>query len=216
LLATASETDLGFDTNIKKIGETDFDLQFTIGEKVYHTSELLYDIGADAPTGRGSRAFEVVDQETEKVRVIKDCWVEDRPGKQMEHVILAEIERDVGNKDFGKYFIDVAGHRRTNTSGGFGRVCEILQTRTFKPADRYEPHILIPATDVPKPTYTAAASVADQDHYLRPSPTKPPPERPPHPRFRYQVVYDEKGIPLFEETSFVEVFGHIGRATYGM
>ena len=92
ILTTSSKADLGFDTNIERAGETDFDLQFTIDRRKYRTSKLLYDIGADTPTGRGTWVFEVVDKETKEVRVIKDCWVEDRPGKQMEHEIIARIK----------------------------------------------------------------------------------------------------------------------------
>ena len=110
ILATSSEQDLGFDTNIKRIGESDFDLEFTIQEKVYHTSTLLYDIGADASTGRGTRAFEVIDQETKEVRVIKDSWIEDRSREQMEHETLAAIERDIGAAKFHEYFVDICGY----------------------------------------------------------------------------------------------------------
>ena len=89
ILATSSKADLGFDSNIESAGETDFDLQFTIDGRDYRTSKLLYDIEANTPTGRGTWVFEVVGKETKEVRVIKDCWVEDRPGKQMEHEIIA-------------------------------------------------------------------------------------------------------------------------------
>jgi len=215
LLATSSATDLGFDMNIKSVGETDFDLQFTIEGREYRTSRLLYDIGADAPTGRGSRAFEVVDQETKEIRVIKDCWIEDRPGKPMEHDVITGIKSNMGDKTFHEHFIDICGHRKTGMSGGFDRVCKILENRSFKPGDQFEPSILVPVTDIPKPTYDPAASVADQDHRLQSAPTKLAPEHPPHPRFRYQVVYNTKGVSLFEVTSFGDVFWHLGRATSG-
>ena len=214
LLATSSEADLGFDTNIKRTGETDFDLEFTIEEREYRASKLLYDIGADAPTGRGSRVFEVTDQGTKEVRAIKDCWIEDRPDKQMEHDIVAEIKRDVGAEEFGKYFVDVCGHRKTEMPGGFKSICDILENRNFILADEFKPLALI-ATDTPKPSYTASASVADQEHRLQQTPAKQALEHPPHPRFRYQVVYAEVGMSLFEEESFGKVFRHISRAAYG-
>lgn len=50
ILITSSETNLGFDKSIKQIGETDFDLKFTIQCMVYHISKLLYDLGAGAAT----------------------------------------------------------------------------------------------------------------------------------------------------------------------
>ena len=214
LLATSSEADLGFDTNIKRAGGTDFDLEFTIEEREYRASKLLYDIGANALTGRGSRVFEVTDQGTKKARAIKDCWIEDRPDKQMEHVIVAEIERDMGAEKFDEFFIGIHGHRKTEMSGGFKSICDILKNKTFIPADEFKPLALIP-TDTPKPSYTASASVADQEHHLQQTPAKWASEHPPHPRFRYQVVYGEVGMTLFEEDSFGKVFHHISRAAYG-
>ena len=68
MLTTSDETNLGFDKNIVRIGnESDFDLEFTIQDISYHTSRLLYDLGADAATGRETRAFEVVDQKSKEV-----------------------------------------------------------------------------------------------------------------------------------------------------
>ena len=133
----------------------------------------------------------------------------------MEHDIVTEIKSDMDDEMFRKHFIDICGHHRTDMSGGFDRVCKILENRTFVPRDRFEPQMLVPATDTPKPTYDPAASVADQDHRLQSAPTRPAPEHPPHPRFRYQVVYDERGMSLFEVASFAEAFDCIGRATVG-
>ena len=176
---------------------------------------LLYDIGADAPVGRGSRVSEAKDEETQEVRIIKDCWIEDRYEKEMEHEIVAEIKTAMTDQRFCDYFIDVYGHYKTGASGGLGRVCEILENSTFKADEEFEPRPLV-LTPIPKPIYTPTAPVANQSHYLEPAPTKLAPERPPHPRFRYQVVYSEKGVSLFEVTSFANVFVHIHRATEGM
>ncbi|KAF9646647.1 hypothetical protein BDM02DRAFT_3270848 [Thelephora ganbajun] len=153
-----------------------------------------------------------------EVRVIKDCWVEDRPGKQVEHDIVTEIKKSMDDQTFREYFIDICGYRKTDTSGGFDSVCKILEKRTFMPREKFEPQYLVPASVNPKPIYADSArdSIADQDHRLQPSSTKRAPNNPPHPRLRYQVVYEEKGISLFEVTSFAEVFLHIGRATEGL
>ena len=139
------------------------------------------------------------DEETQEVRAIKDCWIEERHAKRMEHDIVAEIKRNMGDyQKFCKHFIDICGHRKTYTSGGFNRVCAILENGTFELAEGSVLQLLAPTLEAPKPT-----------------PTKPATERPPHPRFRYQVVYDEKGISLFEVASFAEAFVHIGRAMEG-
>jgi len=159
--------------------------------------------------------FEVKDQAA-KVYVIKDCWVEDRPGKRKEHEIVAGIKNDMSDEEFRKHFVDIRGHRETYTSGGFGRVCNILRNRKFKPKV-FEPEFLVPTSSAQKATYTdqAQGSIADQDHYLQSTEETEVPRNPPHPRFRYQVVYDEKGESLFEVTSLSKVLAYIGQAAEG-
>jgi len=52
--------------------------------------------------------FKVVDQESKEVQVLKDCWIEDHPGKLVEHNIVAQIKDNMrNNTDFHKYFIDI-------------------------------------------------------------------------------------------------------------
>ena len=133
----------------------------------------------------------------------------------MEHDVVTDIKSDMEDEAFDEHFIGICGHRRTDMSGGFDRVCKILKNRTFVRRNQFEPQILVPATETPRPTYDPAASVADQDHRLRSASIRLAPKHPPHPRFHYQVVYDEKGKSLFEVGSLVEVFKCIGRATVG-
>jgi len=159
--------------------------------------------------------FEAKDKETQEVRIIKDCRIEDRHENRTEHEIVTEIKRDMTDQKFCKYFIDVYGHCKTDASGGFGRVCAILKNSDFKVDEEFEPRPLV-LTPTPKSTYTTAAPVADQSRHLEPAPTKLAQERPPHPRFRYQVVYSEKGVSLLKVTSFADVLVHIRRATEGM
>jgi len=161
--------------------------------------------------------FEVVDEETKEVRVIKDCWVEDRPGKQMEHEIIAGIKHDMNNEEFREHFVDICGHRKTDMSGGFGKICKILETKTFVEKE-VELNLIVPTSGTQQATYTGQAkdSIADQHHRLWSTEEKKVPENPPHPRFRYQVVYNEKGTSLFEVTSFKDVFSYIGQAAEGM
>ena len=163
--------------------------------------------------------FEVVDKETEEVRVIKDCWVEDRPGKQMEHEIIEGIKDDMNSEEFREYFVDICGHRKTETSGGFGKICKILETKSFVEKE-YEPNLIVPASSARWPTYAGQTkdSIADQHHRLRSTEGEEVlvPDTPPHPRFRYQVVYEEKGTSLFGVTSFEKMFLYIGQAAEGM
>ena len=149
-------------------------------------------------------------------RVIKDCWVEDRLGKLMEHEIIERIKQDMKNDgDFHKYFIDICGYQKTPTSGGFHKLCKNLETRTFAEVDFNYQH-LVP-TDVQKAVYHTSAEdrIPDQAGYLLQT-LDGEPQVPPNPRFRYQVVYKEKGISLFEVLSFADVFKYIVQAADGM
>ena len=234
MLATSDETNLGFDKNIVRIGdESDFDLEFTIQDISYHTSRLLYDLGADAATGWGTRAFKVVDQKSKEVQVIKDCWIEDRPGKQLEHDIVAGIKGDIAagikhdtateiehgtgnNEDFHKYFIDVCGYQKTDEFGGFDEICKFLKTGTFV-KDKFEPEILIPIAEAPRVYHHLAEDkISNQNHQPPPTKRERAPVNPPLPRFRYQVVYSEKGKSLFEVTSFSDAFKYLVQAADGM
>lgn len=154
--------------------------------------------------------FEVVDQETKEVRVVKDCWVENRGGKQVEHEIVAGIKGAISTDDFLEHFVDICAHRKTDTSGGFQEVCNILTMGVFEPLNNFRPQPLVLARTNPKPIYSKLAgnSTPNQSHQSRqsPPPTQPAPTIPPHPRFRYQVVYSEKGISLFEVSSLRELF----------
>jgi len=200
--------DLGFDTNIKS-GKTNLDLQFTIQGRVYHTSKLPYDTGADTVTGQGRRVFDAVDQETGDARAIKDYWVEDHPGEQLEHDIVSRIKGKMGGEKFCKYFVDTCGHRKTDPPRAFNSLCKTLDSKTSMPRDYYGPQFLTAAADASKLILT------DQRHLPQSTLTKWSTSNPPCPRFRYQVVYGEKGISLFEIPSFVDGFVHIGRAADG-
>ena len=213
LLATSSKEDLGFEANIENIGETNFHLRFAIQGGKYDTSKLLYDIGARTAIGRGTRVFEVMNRMTERVYIIKDCWIDDYPGKHLEHDIITGVKNDMDDNDFHSHFVDICGHHKTVTSGAFGNLCEILKSTTSVPRNHFDPHAPIPATSLPKPIYvsTVQGGVADQPTRMEQVLVNAP-----RPRCRYQVVYDEKGISLFDVTSFADVFVYIGQATDGM
>jgi hypothetical protein len=214
ILVTSPEADLGFDTNVERIGESDFDVQFSIEGMRYPATKLLFDIGADAPRGRGLRVFEVKDLRTGGNCVIKDCWVGDCLYKEMEHDIVAKIKRSMGDEEFCNHFIDIYGYHKKDMSGGFGEVCKLLKTGTFESVEGFEPELLVPPTES-RPSYTSGAPVTDQGHYLRSTKKKAGPAHPPHSQFRYQIVYKEKGISLFEVTSLDKVFKYISQAAEG-
>ena len=175
---------------------------------------LLYDIGVDSPNGRGGRVFEAEDRKTKGKYVIKDCWIEERPGRELEHDIVKKIKADMGDEDFNKYIIGIRAHQKTVMSEGFGDICDFLRNRTFRSNEESALKTFVPVS-TPKQSHTSDAPVANQDNRLKPTKTIHALERPPQPRSRYQIVYEERGISLFEVTSFQMVFIHIGQAMEG-
>jgi len=169
--------------NIEQISETsDFDLSFTVEGKVYETSRLLYDIGADAPYSCGTRVFEAEGKGTKEIRVIKDRWMEDRVEEEVEYMTAHKIKMAMGPDTFATHFVDIVGHQRTDPTGGFLNVHKMLKENRFSLRGGYE------------------GLVWDREHTI-------------HPRFRYQVVYKEKGQSLYQVTSLKEVFKHLYHVT---
>ena len=123
--------------------------------------------------------------------IIKDHWINDYPGKLLEHDIVTKVKSDIGS-EFCRHFINICGHRKTVTSGALGHLFKVLETKTSVPRSRPDPHPLIPTTDPLGPTYitTAEGSIVDQDHHQVAS-MEQVPTNTPHPQCRYQVVYDE-------------------------
>ena len=140
----------------------------------------------------------------------------------MEHEILAAIKRDMeGVANFHEYFVDICGYRKTDASGGFGKICDLPKTETFVPGDVFGLYFLVPpnlVNEVPKVYLESAkGKIADQTPYLHPAPVgrKRTPKNPPHSRYRYQAVYAEKGRSLFQVASFPDVFKYIRQAADG-
>ena len=122
-LAFSEESDLGFDTKIERVNHSDFELRFLIQGKHYLTSGVLYDVGADAVCGRVTWVFKAYPQGQANPHpgpcVIKDCWVEDREGKEMEHIIVENVRAAIGHDRFREHFVNVCGHHTHSLSSDF-------------------------------------------------------------------------------------------------
>jgi len=60
----------------------------------------LYDDGARDMCGRGTRAFDARAEGEGATLVIKDCWLEDRQDRTLEHVIVEGVRGAVGKAEF--------------------------------------------------------------------------------------------------------------------
>ena len=139
--------------------------------------------------GRGTRAFEAYIDGEATALVIKDCWLEDRDDKALEHEIVAKVRTAMGQEEFRGRFIDVCGHRVTRNVA-LDRVCEILRQEFSEQEGFY----VVPL------------------HWSR-QPTEP--KKPPHPRFRYQIVYEERGSSFYHITSLQKAYMDLNEVTKG-
>ena len=156
---------------------------------MHQTSRCLYDDGAMDMCGRGTRAFEAyVDGEAAAV-VIKDCWLEYREGGVQEHDTVEKVRNAMGQEEFRRRFVDVNGYRVTRNAT-LDRVCEILH-QDFSNHQGFYPVPL---------------------HWFR-QPVEP--KQPPRPRFRYQIVYKERGDSFYHITSLQKAYLDLNEVTKG-
>jgi hypothetical protein len=217
-LAFASESDLGFDTEIERVNNSDFQLRFSIQGENYLTLMVLYGIGADSMCGRGTWVFEAYleDHKNLEPYAIKDCWVEDRPGKQMEHAIIEQVREVIGRQAFCEHFVDFRGYRKV-TNEAITKYCGITLCSETPSWSKIYPLVLEAKVDHAT-TYTKSgqAVVIDPEFRLEPGASSAAHQRHPHPRFRYQIVYAERGVSLYDITSLSKLFGHLIEVTKGM
>lgn len=139
--------------------------------------------------GRGTRAFDVrVDGEATAL-VIKDCWLEDRKERNLEHDVVEKVRSAVGQAEFQRRFIDICGHRVTRNAV-LDRVCEILNHDFSKQDGFYA-----------VPIHWSCQLVE--------------PKQPPYPRFRYQIVYREKGDSFYHIKSLQKAYLDLNDVTKG-
>jgi len=161
--------------------------------------------------GRGTWVFEVYPQGQTKPKplVIKDCWVEDRPGKQMEHTIINKVREAMGDDEFRKHFVDFCGYRKA-TNAALTKYCRIPSGGKLDTGFETSPLVWEAKVDhTTNYSQLGQALVTSQDSRLESGIRSATQQRRPHPRFRYQIVYGERGTSLYDITSLSETFGHL-------
>ena len=189
ILALSSDSDIGVDTNIGVVDIYNSEFTFTIDGAMYQTSNCLYDSGARGMCGRGTRTFEAHVDGKATALVIKDYWLEDREDKALEHDTVEKVRSAMGQEEFRRAFIDVCGYNIARNAT-LDRVCDILQ----QDFNEQEGFYAVP---------------------LRWSRRPAEPKRPPRPRFRYQIVYKEKGDPFYHITSLQKAYLDLNEVTKG-
>ena len=140
--------------------------------------------------GRGTRAFEARAEGEATALVIKDCWLEDRQDRALEHDTVERVGSAVGQAEFRRRFIDTCGYRTTRNAV-LDRVCEILK-HNFNKQDGFRA----------VPIHGSRRAVEGM--------------QPPRPRFRYQIVYKEKGDSFYHITSLRKAYLDLSEITKGM
>ena len=189
ILATSSSSDLGIDNNIGAVDVCNSGFTFVINGTTYQTSNCLYDNGAREMCGRGTRVFDARAKGETTTLVIKDCWLEDRQDRALEHETVERVRGAVGQAEFRRRFIDIRGHRTTRNSS-LDRVCEILK-HNF---NRQEGFYAVPIHGSRRAVETI---------------------KPPRTRFRYQIVYREKGDPFYHIRSLQKAYLDLNEVTKG-
>jgi len=189
ILATSSSSDLGIDNNIGAVDACNSRFTFTIDETMYRTSNCLYDDGARGMCGRGTRVFDAWVEGEATTLVIKDCWLEDRQDGALEHDTVDRVRGAVGQAEFRRRFIDIRGHRTTRNAA-LDRACAILKHDFNKRGGFY------------------AVPIHGSRHVMETM-------KPPHPRFRYQIVYREKGDSFYHIKSLQKAYLDLNDITKG-
>ncbi|KAF9643095.1 hypothetical protein BDM02DRAFT_3132663 [Thelephora ganbajun] len=206
-LAFLNESDLGFDGEIEQLDNSDFELRFPIQKKDYLMSTVLYDIGADSMCGHGTWVFEAhLDPMNLRPYVIKDCWVEERPGKQMEHLIIKKVQEAMSYDKFHEHFVDFCSYCRV-VNAALAKYSKNLFSSGLDTGSEAIP--LIREAEVNHAanySLLGQAMVASQDSYLESGTRSVIQQHHPHPRFRYQIVYTERGVSLYNITLLLETF----------
>ena len=189
ILALSSDSDLGIDTNIGVVDIYKSEFTFEINRGMYRTSECLYDNGAKDMCGRGTRAFAVHVDGKATPLVIKDCWLEDQKDETLEYDTVEKVRSAMGLEEFRRRFVDVCGYRVTRNAT-LDRVCEILQQDFNEQGGFYA---------VPFHWYSHPIEL----------------KQPPRPRFRYQILYKEKGDSFYHITSLQKAYLDLNEVTKG-
>ena len=121
--------------------------------------------------------------------MIKDCWLEDRQDRALEHDTVERVQSAVGQAEFRRRFIDICGHRTTRNAA-LDRVCEILNHCFDKQGGFYA-----------VPIHGSCRVVETM--------------QPPRPRIRYQIVYRERGDSFYHIRSLQKAYLDLNEITKG-
>jgi len=167
--------------------------------------------------GRGTWVFEVYPQGQTNSRpyVIKDCWVEDRAGKQMEHMIIKKVREAIGHDKFCEHFVNFCSYRKV-TNEGLTKYCRIPPGDRLNTGSETAPLVWEAEADhTVSYSQLGQALVTSQDPHLGSVAGSATRQDRLHFRFRYQIVYAERGTSLYDITSLSRTFGHLITVTNG-
>jgi Fungal protein kinase len=219
-VAYASEVDLGWDPTIHRSVSANSSVRYKITvhqreaggklvEMSYLTTRLLYDSGAEALRGRGTRVFEAYrlegDDEVGAPVAIKDVWLDDdRPREGATLTRLLEEASEDDKPLVKKYFLTVLsdgdvriGNKVDNTRDLIMRQQDIPSGERFWLPDKsYEPR---------SGNVSDIGLTASWEEFRH---TRAPPmtNRPFSPKTHYRIVFEEVCSPLHAVTTLQVAF----------
>ena len=168
-------------------------------ETVYQTTRIIFDYGADALRGRGTRVFEALrledNIEVGEPVVIKDVWVDN--GQEREDRILSQLFNEADDKDkelVKKYFQTVLACGNVIIDGKVDHTRDLITRGKDIPTGC---KFYLP-TKAPRPEYLSSTGFTQSWDQFELSRAPPTTHRRFAPKVHYRVVFKDVGKPLHE------------------
>jgi hypothetical protein len=187
-------------------------------ETVYRTTRIIFDYGADALRGRGTRVFEARrledNVEVGEPVVIKDVWVDD--DREREDRILSQLFDEADDKDkelVKKYFLTVLACGDVIIGGKVDHARDLITRGKDIPTDC---KFYLPTKALnPRTEHLSSTGPAQSWDEFELSRAPPETHRQFAPKVHYRIVFKEVGKPLHEVRNLRNGFQLLVDATAG-
>ena len=187
-------------------------------ETVYRTTRIIFDHGADALRGRGTRVFEARrlgdNVEIGEPVVIKDVWVDD--DREREDKILSQLLNDADDKDkelVKKYFLTVLACGYVIIGGKVDHTRDLI-TRGQDIPRGHKFRLPTKALD-PRPKHLSSTGYPQSWDEFELSRAPPATHHRFPPKVHYRVVFKEVGKPLHDVKTLRDGFHLLADAIAG-
>jgi len=227
--AFASREDLGYDPTITRTladGQPQYEIQ--VMDKVYRTTDVLSNFGADAIIGRGTRVFKVYDiKDVNKTpRVLKDVWVEEDRSREGEILnnLFAKIQLEGGEdklRDAQRYFLTSVTYGDVKIHGQLDHTRNLIMRGGDPFLEGNSMLLTIGNLTRRKPSHrsehTRASNIGNVPVFEDPRRRTARPRSAPIPvRVHHRMVCEEVGVAIHNLTNLRDVYQSLCDALKGM